>query len=147
MNCITFALVSVWTAASTRAKFPFPRVCWVSTYRPMHLTCLDPEALLWLPLWLCSDEGRGGTCWSGRAPFVPWVMFMGFEWLQAVCTSENSCLSFVTPLQSVNYKYRFDVAAKKYSSRKPSCSIELDVCTATISQFQLICTLYCNAYS
>ena len=58
----TLARVRVCTAASTRAKFPFPSVFPVSTYRPMHLTCFDEQLELWLECVLAADGGlRGGT--------------------------------------------------------------------------------------
>lgn len=46
MYILTFALVKVWTALSTRAKFPFPKLCPVNTYLPIHLTCLELDPLL-----------------------------------------------------------------------------------------------------
>ena len=69
-DMLTLALVRVCTAASTLAKFPFPRVFPVRTYLPMHLTCLDdPDPPL---LLLCWEGGRGGGASSlPLAPLVP----------------------------------------------------------------------------
>jgi len=50
----------VWTAASTRAKFPLPRVVPVSRYLPIHLTCLEELVLDEVEAVLAEDGGLGG---------------------------------------------------------------------------------------
>ena len=56
---LTLDLVRVCTAASTRAKFPLPKVSASRTYLPMHLTCLEEDELAELAV-LALLGGRGG---------------------------------------------------------------------------------------
>lgn len=58
-HSLTLDLVRVCTAASTRAKFPLPRVSANRTYLPMHFTCFEEVELAELAV-LALLGGRGG---------------------------------------------------------------------------------------
>ena len=91
VKLLTLALVRVCTAVSTRAKFPLPSVLPVSTYRPMHLTCLELELLLeWvLP---AVEDGRGGV--FSLAPLL-WVILMTTELSGSISRSWNAGSNYI----------------------------------------------------
>ena len=72
---LTLACVRVWTAASTRAKLPLPRVVPVNRYLPIHLTCLDELVLDEVEAVLADEGGLGGKfVASAAAALFPWCL-------------------------------------------------------------------------
>lgn len=73
---LTFERVRVCRAASTLAKLPFPRVCPVRMYLPMHRTYLeDPDPLL--DELGTADGGRGAAAPSSFCESV--ICIFSFE--------------------------------------------------------------------